>query len=83
MPRTALPVDLSRLLRRRRERPRDRRANQAVDKFAAPHVGPRRINQYEPMRDCRLKQYHNHQMNDLSLPISIDRLRDMGCDIAA
>jgi hypothetical protein len=34
------PVDLRRLLRRRGERPRDRRANQAANKFATPHVIP-------------------------------------------
>jgi hypothetical protein len=33
-------------LRRRGERPRDRRANQAADKFTTPHASPRRINQW-------------------------------------
>jgi hypothetical protein len=34
------------LLRPRRERPRDRRANHAANKFAPPHAIPRRINQW-------------------------------------
>jgi hypothetical protein len=33
-------VELSRLLRQRGERPRDRRANQAANKFATPHAPP-------------------------------------------
>src|SRR5262249_46885101 len=40
-----LPHALARL-RPRRERPRDRRANQAANKFATPHMDPRRINQW-------------------------------------
>jgi hypothetical protein len=40
------PVNLRGLLRPHCERPRDRCANQAADKFATPHVSPRQINQW-------------------------------------
>ena len=46
------PVDFRRLLRRRGERPRDRRSNQAADnKFATAHAIPRRSTNAPAGRD--------------------------------
>ena len=57
------PVDLRRLLRPHCEQPRNRRANQAANKFATPHVGPRQINRCAKP-ECRPERYGSHQMND-------------------
>jgi hypothetical protein len=44
-------------LRARRERPRDRRANQAANKFATPHAIPRQINQWAPLKTANVHKF--------------------------